>query len=93
MGNAQLEADRRKIMIIQNKPCLEGTLLSIFRENKDFSQKSSKWCKNEFEKCYLDRRKRDDISEYGKIFPKSLLDKKCSSVSVLDQIIHLIKNG
>ena len=65
------------VVLIVNKPCLEGLLLSIL-QNKDFSKQDG-GCdplKSCFEKNYLDKEKRQIPGNYTKPFQKN--DKKQS---------------
>ncbi len=84
---AIVEAKRNKIKIIESSPCLESTLLSILRPGKKYSDKTSSWCKHEFEAKYLNKKRRVDIGEYEKFFPKSVLDDARIRVKELDTII------
>lgn len=83
-------ADANSIEVIQNTPCLEATLLSIFSPQQSFENKSSQWCKKEFEKEHIRSEKRGDPREYEKVFPKSLLDKHRLQIPELDRLIALI---
>jgi len=53
MTDALEEAKKRGVEILENSPCLEATLLLIFRPGKNFSTKKSSWCKSEFESNYF----------------------------------------
>lgn len=85
------EAKKRCLGIIQNSPCLEALLLSILRPNQDFSMRGSGWCKNEFETCYIPKKKRTDKSEYEKLFTKQLLDARRRILPQLDALIVLME--
>lgn len=90
MNLARVEAKKREIELIENLPCLEATLLSIVRNGQSFSNKTSAWCKSEFESNYLDKKKRTDVGEYTKFFSKNLLDSQRSKVSELNILISLM---
>jgi len=53
MTDALEEAKKRGVEILENSPCLEATLLLIFRPGKNFSTKKSSWRKSEFESNYF----------------------------------------
>ncbi len=91
MNMARQEAEKRNIALIENKPCLEAILLAILNGGKSYADKKSPWCKKEFESKYLDSKKRTDIREYEKLFPKAALDAVRSKVPELDKIISLME--
>jgi len=91
MDNARAEAQQKGIELLENHPCLEATLfLSIVRPNQSFSNKTSDWCKKEFESNYISKKKRKDSLEYEKIFPKTLLDSQRVSIEELNTFISLM---
>ena len=92
MISARTEAGRRGIELLENTPCLEAILLSILNEGKSFSGKKTDWCKKEFESKYLDKKRRTELREYEKIFPKDLLDKQRINISELDKFILCMGN-
>ena len=77
--------------MIENTPCLEAILLGILNDGKNYSDQQSSWCKSEFESKYLDKKKRTEQNEYGKIFPKSLLDKQKAKVPELQKFISIME--
>jgi hypothetical protein len=87
MSKARQEAKKRNIILFENTPCLEAMLLLVLENDRTFNNKTSDWCKKEFESKYIDKKKRAEPSEYEKIFPKALLDKKRSKVAELNQLI------
>jgi Cft2 family RNA processing exonuclease len=91
MELARKEAKRRKITLIENTPCIEALLLSILNGSKDFSNKTSDWCKKEFESKYIEKKKRSEPEPYEKLFTKSLLDSSRSKLNVLDTMINLME--
>lgn len=92
MNIARTEALQKGIELLENSPCLEATLLSILRPNQVFSSRTSTWCKSEFESNYIDKKKRIEIEEYNKIFPKNVLDAERGNVPQLNRIIYLMDN-
>lgn len=93
------KAKKNKIEIIEIQQCIEKLLLLIL--NPKFKCKSSNTinvsdlCKKEFEKRYLDKKKKLIPENYKKIFPKKLLEKRRKKIPILDEIISimtLIKN-
>jgi len=88
MSKARQEAKTRKIELLENTPCLEYLLLSIL--SKKIADKKSAWCKNEFESNCIEKKKRSELKEYIKIFPKALLDNKRLLLKELDKLISII---
>jgi len=91
MNQARTEARQRGVELLENTPCLEAILLSVLQPGKNFSGKTSAWCKSEFESNYLNKKKRTEIGEYGKVFPKTTLDAQRASVAGLNIIISLME--
>ena len=89
MTKARQEAKNRNIELIENTPCLEHLLVSIL--DKKPSGKNSDWCKGEFESKYLSKKKRGELSEYIKLFPKKLLDIKRLKISELNKLILIME--
>ncbi|OHA23773.1 MAG: hypothetical protein A3G52_05005 [Candidatus Taylorbacteria bacterium RIFCSPLOWO2_12_FULL_43_20] len=92
MNQARTEAKQRGVELLENSPCLEATLLSILRNGQSFSNKTSAWCKSEFESNYLDKKKRTEIGEYGKIFSKTTLDAQRANISELNTLLSLMEH-
>lgn len=91
MQAAQEQAEANNIILILHTPCLEANLLKILQSEKDYSSKTSKWCKKEFETKYIDGKDRGEMSAYNRHFPKQLLDKCRKNIPELDLIIKLIE--
>lgn len=91
MRRARQEAMNRGIELIENTPCLEAVLLAVLNEGKNYSDKQSAWCKQQFQLGYLDKKKRAELNEYGKIFPKTLLDKQRAGVRELRMLISTME--
>lgn len=91
MKQARLEATSRGIELIENTPCLEAVLLAVLNDGKNYSDKQSAWCKQQFQSDYLDKKKRTELNEYGKIFPKILLDKQRVRVRELGMLISTME--
>lgn len=83
-------AGERKILCVENSPCLEAFLLNIL-ENKDYTSHPTDACKKRFEKNYLDGKKRSDKRNYEKIFPKDMLIKQAKRIENLKMLIDLIR--
>lgn len=83
MQRARQEATKRNIELVENTPCLEAILLAILNDGENYSGRQSSWCKSKFESKYLDKKKRTELNEYGKYFPKSLLDKQKTKITEL----------
>lgn len=92
MNQARGEARCRGIEILENSPCLEATLLTILRPGQSFSGRTSVWCKNEFESNYLNKKRRTELGEYGKFFPKEILDTQRANVPGLNTLISLMQS-
>lgn len=91
MDQARAEAKRQGIKLLENSPCLEATLLTILRPGQSFSNKTSTWCKNEFESNYLNKKKRTELGEYDKFFPKATLNIQRINVTELNNLISLME--
>lgn len=91
MQKARQEATSRGIELIENTPCLEAVLLAILNDGENYSGRQSNWCKSEFESKYLDKKKRTELNEYGKIFSKSLFDKQKIKVPELQKFILIME--
>lgn len=89
MDEARLEAKNRCIDLIENTPCLEYLLLTIL--NKALKGKKSAWCKSEFEKKFIDKKKRCEAIEYKKIFPKKLLEVRRLKIAELNKLILIME--
>ena len=87
MMQARQEAKKRSIILFENTPCLEATLLLVLNDSGMFKNKTSSWYKKEFESKYIDKKKRAESSAYEKIFSKTLLDDRRLKISELNQLI------
>ncbi|HRZ29779.1 MAG TPA: hypothetical protein P5052_03430 [Candidatus Paceibacterota bacterium] len=88
---AIIKAEKYNIKIIKNQPCLEATLLMILQD-KIQNNKTSAFFKKEFETKYICKKKRCEISEYIKLFPKSLIEKARKKNEMLNNLISIIEN-
>lgn len=92
MRQARTEAQQRGIELLENSPCLEATLLAILRPGQSFSGRSSAWCKSEFESHYLNKKKRTELGEYVRFFPKVTLDTQRANITELNILISLMQS-
>jgi hypothetical protein len=92
MEQARRGAKERKIELIEHTPCLEFILLLILSNKQEITGKNSNWCKKKFESEYISKKKRSELKEYIKIFPKNLLDAKRREISELDRLISILEN-
>jgi hypothetical protein len=92
MAKARQEAIKNHIEFIEHSPCIEAVFLLILGYRVDVKQKTSAWCKKEFESKYIGSKKRSEEFEYQKIFPKELLDHKRSKIKELSRLICLFEN-
>lgn len=92
MTKARHEATKKHIDLIEHSPCIEAVLLLILGYRANVKQKTSAWCKKEFESKYIGSRKRSEEIEYHKIFPKELLDQKRPKVKELNRLICLFES-
>lgn len=90
---ARSEAGDRSIQLFENKPCLETLLLSVLDGGVDYERRSSGWCKEQFQSQYTSKKKRADIREYQRVFPKDLLDTERTRVKGLDRLIALMEGS
>lgn len=79
------------VKVLEQSPCLEGQLLEILKPGKDYSTKSSKECKKQFEKEFIDGRKATDIREYQKILTKKIIEDARKKSDYLKKIIKCIE--
>lgn len=93
MERARAEARQRGVELLENSPCLEAILLSILRNGTSFSGRQSDWCKSEFESNYLNKKKRTELGEYDKFFPKATLDTQRTNVLELNSLISLMQGS
>lgn len=91
MELARKEAKSRKIILIENDPCIEALLLSILENGKDFSNKTSDWCKKEFESKYIEKKKRSEPEQYEKLFTKALIDTGRTKSQSLNSMVELME--
>ena len=91
MTRAREAARQRGVELLENSPCLEAILLSTLNNGQSYPNKNSDWCKSEFESKYLDKKKRTEINEYGKIFPKNMLDEQRRKVRDLNRLVLLME--
>lgn len=92
MDAARKLAKKGVINLIENEPCLEALLLRILNIGKTAENRKSEYYKKEFEKKHICEKKRCDIDEYGKIFPKNILDSRRKKIAELDKIIGFMEN-
>ena len=90
------------VLLIVNKPCLEGLLLSILEDDDFFEYDDG--CdplKNHFQKHYLNKKKRKVSDNYTKFFRKNGQEKSFSKEKIevarstsssLDSLIKAMKN-
>ena len=84
--------DKNTALLIVNKPCLEGLLLSIL-EDENFSEEDG--CdslKSHFQKQYLDKSERKIPDNYTKFFSREKIEIARGRVSSLDLLIRAIQN-
>lgn len=93
MQSARDQSTALGILLIENTRCLESLFLTILRDKQDFLQKTSSWCKKEFETAYIHRKKRDDRTLYMEIFPKAFMDRRRKKVPGLDILIRLFESS
>ena len=91
MELARKEAKSRKITLIENTPCIEALLLSILENGKDFSNKTSDWCKKKFESEYIEKKKRSEPEEYEKLFTKAQINTGRTKLDVLNKMVQLME--
>ncbi|HBI17100.1 MAG: hypothetical protein UR60_C0021G0020 [Candidatus Moranbacteria bacterium GW2011_GWF2_34_56] len=93
----EIEAARKMakdsgVFLIENNPCLEALLLRILNVGKIIKNKKSEYYKKEFEKGHICERKRCNVDEYKKIFPKNILDNKRKEIEELNKIIGFMES-
>lgn len=93
MASARIMAKSNNIILIENVPCLEATLLAVLMGDKIPKGKTSAWYKKEFESKYIGKKKRTDSDEYRKFFDKTLLDKTRKIIKEIDALITLMEGN
>lgn len=91
MGDARQVATVRGIELIEHTPCLESVLLAILDDRGKSGDNVSDQHKSEFQSKYLEKKKRGELKEYEKLFPKSLLDVRRKKIKALDNLIGVIQ--
>jgi len=91
MEKARILGNEENIILCKNTPCLESLLLSILNKGKSFANKTSNWCKKEFESRYIDNKKRGDSDCFTKLFPKKLLNEMRRKIPELDNIVCIME--
>ena len=81
-----------KIFVVRCDVCFEHILLKILNGNLPKSHGCGKY-KSVFRKKYGKLNKNNAIAKYKSKLPKSLLDKKRTDISALDDIINYITIG
>lgn len=89
MTKARQEARNRKIELIENTPCLEKVLLLILQTA--LKEKNSACYKKEFERKFINHKKRGERQEYIRLFPKKLLEVKRVIIKELDDLILIME--
>lgn len=92
MKKARQVATDRNIELIENTPCLEHTLLVILSAING-KYLNSTLCKKKFQSNYINRKKRGDLTEYAKLFPKKLLNTRRKKIRELNRMISIIATG
>jgi len=90
MQKARLEAKNKNIELFEHTPCLEALLLSILNEGKNFSKKTSKWCKNTYKSYNTNNKDKKHTAFYVKHFPKKVLNRLRSKLKELDRLVCLM---
>jgi hypothetical protein len=89
MNKARDVAKKSGIDLYENTPNLEAFLLNILEEKRKFPNSAT--YKSEFEKKWIHEDDRDDLKEYERVFPKSLLEYRRSGILVLDVLIKIFE--
>ncbi len=92
MSKARQDAAKKHIELIEHTPCIEAVFLLTLGCKTSVKQKTSAWCKKEFESKHIDGKKRSEVIKYQEIFPKKLLDQKRSKINELNRLICLFEN-
>lgn len=88
MEKARNLAKEKNIELIENTPCLESLFITIL--DKKYNQNSN-WFKHKFESEYLNKKKRDEMDVYNKLFPKKILDRKRVEIPELKKLISIME--
>jgi hypothetical protein len=83
-------AKAKRITIIQSSPCIEGELLSILKHpGFNRTSASSDVCKRTFHQCYLSEDDKMECENYGKFFPKNVLDACIDTMEWIKKIVSV----
>lgn len=91
MNKARKLAKANNISLFENTPCLESLLLSIVNKGKKFSNRTTRWCKKEFESKHMDSRKRGNINHHKNLFSKTILEEMRSKIPELNTLISIFE--
>lgn len=83
--------ERDKILLLGSHPCVEGLFLDILDPKKRKESWDSARCKQEFEKAYLDEKKKLDSRDYSLIFSPECLEKARKNIPVLDNVLSILE--
>ena len=87
---SQLIKQHKNVKTMVVSPCMEALLLAILNGGR-WPKLSSSKCKSEFEKKYINSRRRREQEAYAKVFTKQLLDEQRKNIKVLDELISLFE--
>lgn len=93
MDRAVISARRFQIEILTSTPCLEGLILSIINDGKNYLACKSSLCKAEFESYFKDKRNPIESEDFKKILKKSLLDKIRKRITELDKLLLILEGN
>lgn len=82
-------AQAKHLKMVGSEPCIEGLLLSVL-EGKNYSTRTTKFCKDRFHKLYLNERDATDYRKYSRLFTKKILDKSKAKLKQIEILIDLL---
>lgn len=91
INKARKIASENNIVLFENTPCFESTLLVILGEDNRKILTSTLKSKKLFEKKYFKGLNRTDPRDYKEIFPKSLINKRRNNIYILKKLYFLIR--
>ena len=91
MEKARQLAAQHSVILLENKPCLEALLLGILEPKLNFEGKTSTWCKQEFQKKYIEKKQRSQSHRYEDLFTKTTLDKARKRLKSLHEVILVME--
>jgi hypothetical protein len=83
-------AEENDFILVGTKPCIEGLLLKIVDQTKDWSVRSTQDCERNFHNNCIAEDHKVDCSKYTKLFTKDIMEEARKRIPELDQLLNLM---